>query len=632
MWDCSVIDSASIDDGHLSAPAKHVVSHRHSQQLIDSFMAGDFPGSRARIRTSAGILQIILQVLLLFIPGTVCEVLPNTWPKKAELARRMQRPKKAEKGHASVLEEEEGCAGISVPGAGRPAIDEDSLADIVDDFASCRWIYFLTVPKVKFVVHQIFYMMYCVLPLVFLFGYAFEQEEALADANASSTATLVSACQSEEYWIYGLPDFRPDTSNYSTLELLFWLWNAARILGELEEVERCFAEADDSRSLPQRIAIAIRLYLNDPYNKLEIATSFTVFVTAYLRLTWCDDGDFPDEVAQCALRCINRQISARCVYAVTTMLAWVRLVQIIRFFESAGVLSICFAEIFTKDVSGFVVLTVVISFGFGAAFAVLDPVGMVDGNGLSEEDGRGQRVIDSFISLSSPFWLSAWGLVQNMPSGSSTRIFNRPVYPAHWLLPFLALIYLFVAAIVLVNLLIAAMSSTYEEIRIKGMREWQFERAKLIREYKDRKTALPPPFNVLWIASYVFRALRRVACGEVYDISTGTIGYKLQVSEARELRLSRIEADALKRVCADEDRHSADEHRAERLEAEAVSIQSQQEQYFEKLRSRMDQQDAAMAKLAASVEKIAASAAQGRGGERVECTSPGASPARLEQL
>ena len=61
-----------------------------------------------------------------------------------------------------------------------------------------------------------------------------------------------------------------------------------------------------------------------------------------------------------------------------------------------------------RMMSGFVVLTVVISFGFGAAFAALDPVGMLDGNGLGEDNKRGRRVVDSFVSLSSPFWLSAW--------------------------------------------------------------------------------------------------------------------------------------------------------------------------------------------------------------------------------
>uniref|UniRef100_A0A5S6QGH4 ANK_REP_REGION domain-containing protein n=1 Tax=Trichuris muris TaxID=70415 RepID=A0A5S6QGH4_TRIMR len=56
--------------------------------------------------------------------------------------------------------------------------------------------------------------------------------------------------------------------------------------------------------------------------------------------------------------------------------------------------------------------------------------------------------------------------------------------------------YLIVTVIVLVNLLIAMMSDTYQRIQAQSDIEWKFGRAKLIREM-NKKSAAPAPVNIL---------------------------------------------------------------------------------------------------------------------------------------
>mmetsp|Transcript_10087 Transcript_10087/g.27718 ORF Transcript_10087/g.27718 Transcript_10087/m.27718 type:complete len:271 (-) Transcript_10087:229-1041(-) len=54
------------------------------------------------------------------------------------------------------------------------------------------------------------------------------------------------------------------------------------------------------------------------------------------------------------------------------------------------------------------------------------------------------------------------------------------------------------------------MSSTYERVKENSAEFWEFDRVSLIREYKDNKDPLPPPFNVLW---YLYIGLRWM-CGQ----------------------------------------------------------------------------------------------------------------------
>lgn len=56
-------------------------------------------------------------------------------------------------------------------------------------------------------------------------------------------------------------------------------------------------------------------------------------------------------------------------------------------------------------------------------------------------------------------------------------------------------IYLMVIIIVLINLLIAMMSDTYQRIQAQSDVEWKFGRAKLIRQM-NKKSATPPPINM----------------------------------------------------------------------------------------------------------------------------------------
>ncbi|KFM82916.1 Short transient receptor hypothetical channel 5, partial [Stegodyphus mimosarum] len=57
-------------------------------------------------------------------------------------------------------------------------------------------------------------------------------------------------------------------------------------------------------------------------------------------------------------------------------------------------------------------------------------------------------------------------------------------------------VYMMVTVIVLINLLIAMMSNTYQRIQSQSDKEWKYGRAKLIRNM-NMTLPTPPPLNIV---------------------------------------------------------------------------------------------------------------------------------------
>ena len=154
LWDSSPLDSSSMEDGLLSLPCMRFVAHRHCQYTLDKYFAGDYPGSKARIRHSASLFGIAIQALLPFLPGTIVEVMPVVEKNNSKL-----RGAEVEKEYQSQLGDGEmdpdlidaidavAHAGAAVAAEQAEAL-EGSLEDMVSDLSSWRWLHFYSVPKV----------------------------------------------------------------------------------------------------------------------------------------------------------------------------------------------------------------------------------------------------------------------------------------------------------------------------------------------------------------------------------------------------------------------------------------------------------------------------------------------------
>ncbi|VDN88234.1 unnamed protein product [Brugia pahangi] len=82
------------------------------------------------------------------------------------------------------------------------------------------------------------------------------------------------------------------------------------------------------------------------------------------------------------------------------------------------------------------------------------------------------------------------------------------------------------SVIVLLNMLIAMMSNSYQDIFNQADVEWKFARSKLWIEYFDDTATLPPPFNMIPSPKSLFYCVQW--CLESIYQSNRTIGFNFR--------------------------------------------------------------------------------------------------------
>ena len=122
-------------------------------------------------------------------------------------------------------------------------------------------------------------------------------------------------------------------------EVIFWVWTCARAIGEISEVE----DFDDWQSFK----VSMRLYLRDTWNQIDLTVILIVILVACLRLTYAPSGGDPSDVypkpadANAVLHYAGHEHSwARTLYSLLVILIFMRVLQLLRYFSSVGVLTI----------------------------------------------------------------------------------------------------------------------------------------------------------------------------------------------------------------------------------------------------------------------------------------------------
>ena len=256
------------------------------------------------------------------------------------------------------------------------------------------------------------------------------------------------------------------------------------------------------------------------------------------------------------------------------------MLQLLTYQQTVGVLFIVLSAM-GNDVVYFMVIFLVLTVGFGVSFAVLLP------NAMSEPWYR--------VMGNNPLWGSFWGvfgsfdvsgpLALEKAIAEGGDVLVEQLEPTTTLTPILLWIYQFVAAIILINLLIAQMADTYGRVTADGLVRWQFERAALISEYKDTKPPLPPPANLLCFTYSLLQWLLAKFCPGFVGDEEVTPGFQ-KVPDTMQLRiLERREESALKECLRQRARRkkASPETKAEELRLNLAKLEEQSRARFEKL-------------------------------------------------
>ena len=217
-----------------------------------------------------------------------------------------------------------------------------------------------------------------------------------------------------------------------------------------------------------------------------------------------------------------------------------------------GVIVIILAEMIICDVSVFSILVLLFSLATGFCYVLLMP---------NSAGYFTQEATYPYLSFwNHPLLMPLWGFIGDFDkefldeASSDEDITN-------FLLPLVLFTYMVFTSIVLVNLLIAQMSSTFERVKETGHLRWQFNRTQLVREFKDTKSPVPPPLNLLRLVVYDLpRAFTRLILGKWLggDGAARCVGFT-QEARGSELRaVMRLESKACKTLLAEMDDENAD--------------------------------------------------------------------------
>jgi len=399
---------------------------------------------------------------------------------------------------------------------------------------SMRWMYFYSVPKVKFAVWSASYASYMIYASFVLLKFGTEGEV---------------------------------TGN----EVFFWVWAVIREMGEFYEL--------DEYSLA-----GLRLYARDFWNQLDQCTFLFIMAAAISRLMRCsihlgEEDSLDGELRACEGRDDmwvgdTTDYVPRILYSLAALMIFFRVLQLLVYQQTVGVLAITLGAM-RDDVVYFSVILFVLTFGFGVTFAVLLPQSMSE---------PWYQVLGN-----NPLWGPFWGVFGGFDVSGPLEL--EPHEPTTTLTPILLWIYQFTATILLVNLLIAQMADTYGRVTADGLIRWQFQRAALIGEFKDAKPPLPPPLSFLCLLYYfVLWLLDKAGGGASGEEAPVVAGFKkvpanmdLRILERRE----RAALDECLRQRAKRYEESA-EAKAEGLDRTLAKLEKDNRARFENMNVRFE--------------------------------------------
>ena len=269
VWGGSVFDEAADEE----TPCQAFLGHRHCQSLVNNVFVGDYPGSKLKLKGDCSLTLIVLQLFLFITPRPHREGLRRQEPalrrlRQAELRplrrhrregearvaigrqRRRRRRRRRRVGHGVRRAEGEG--------------EEDQerrlrQAAVLGDLAVQVLGGFISVPKVKFVGHNLFAVLYLFVYILQLLG--------------------IPDTPQARMWMYrGTGYLLP--GSISALEWVNWFWTLCRVYEESFQITKNGGS-----------------YFLDSWNWLDITTYFLILSTAVLRIImWvdCDEPGLPE--------------------------------------------------------------------------------------------------------------------------------------------------------------------------------------------------------------------------------------------------------------------------------------------------------------------------------------------------
>ncbi|XP_078578722.1 uncharacterized protein LOC144863426 [Branchiostoma floridae x Branchiostoma japonicum] len=260
------------------------------------------------------------------------------------------------------------------------------------------------------------------------------------------------------------------------------------------------------------------LYITNSANSVDLVM-FLLLIT----ITFCQVlVEFTRQMIGDATVAVDLQIVAEICTALVTIIAFMRLTYYVQVHETFGPLQLSFIKMI-KDVILVLIVLMVVLVAFSCGVVEVYSTAVLAGVNITEKASAVDTTLPAGVphvvqgissALPELFW-ALFGL-------SDIDNFRTSFLPANYMGQSLVMLYLLIAVIVLLSMLTARMSDTYNTIRETASVDWNFARAELVMEFRGYDD-LPVPLNLLMglqtLVMSAIQLVRRVS-GEDQNDST----------------------------------------------------------------------------------------------------------------
>ena len=206
---------------------------------------------------------------------------------------------------------------------------------------------------------------------------------------------------------------------------------------------------------------------------------------------------------------VNLVYARNQVFAVAMFLTFVQLLDFLTFHHLFGPWGVIIGNLM-QDLARFIVILLIFMLGFTVHIAAVTNPG-VSQDAKNVNMAKLRQVRKNLIGIFRLLFFSLFGSAEtNILDDLTDQETNIPAFSKVLVYTVFGL-YSLITIVVLINLLIAMMSDTYQRIQAQSDLEWKFGRAKLIRKL-ERSTRTPAPLNLLTTAVTYLKFVRKVKC------------------------------------------------------------------------------------------------------------------------
>ena len=278
------------------------------------------------------------------------------------------------------------------------------------------------------------------------------------------------------------------------------------------------------------------VYSSDLWNIMDFIQNALYLATISLRLVVFFGEDL--EIGREEMTSADPMLVAEGLFAVANISSTLRLLFLFTANSQLGPLQISLGRMIIDIVKFlFIFLLVLISFASGMNQLLFLEYRYTDaGNAdkgcvgvtCDEPNNEFSSIYHSMVSL---FWTVMGTVDLKAISVNTDHAFTDSMAMVMYL------VYHIIAIVVLLNMLIAMMNLSYEQIEMKSDNEWKFSRSRLWMSYFEDGKTVPPPFNIIISPKSVYKfihKIRTLCVSDLQELKKRQKATKLQ-SKMREL-------------------------------------------------------------------------------------------------